>query len=326
MNGLDFLAPGRLWLLALPVAALVAYAVQQVRRSGYVLRFSDVSLFDGVAPDRPGWRRHVPAVALTLALTAMVLAYARPALAQRVVSRNAVVVLAIDASRSMEAEDVRPSRITAARRAADAFLAEVPDGVRVGVVTFSAFTRVLVPPVDDVAYAREAVRSFDLEDGTAIGDAVVAAVDAIAALPGRDGAPDASGAARPGAAIVLLSDGETTVGRPTDEGARAAADAGIPVYTVAFGTDAGVIAMPDGERIPVPVNRDALAAVARVTRGQAFEADTARELTQIYERLGRTLTTEEEAPREITDTFAGLALALGVIAGAGSLRWFGRLP
>lgn len=337
MPDVDFLAPARLWLLVLPVAVAVWYVVQQVRRRGYVLRFSDVSLFDDVAPDRPGWRRHLPAAVACTALATMVLAFARPALAELKAVHDGVVVLAVDTSLSMEATDVSPSRIEAARDAAEAFLDEMPDGVRVGLVTFDSSARVRVAPVADVEAVRAALAGIDLNEGTAIGDAIDTSVAAVigaspaatAALrdgDARAGSEDRNDAGpEPGVAIVLLSDGETTVGRPDSVGASTAADAGIPVHTVAFGTDSGTITLPTGDVVPVPVNREALAEVARTTGAETFSAETASELTSVYEDLGKRLTRTDE-PREITDRFAGVAFALGLVGAAGSLRWFGRLP
>jgi Ca-activated chloride channel family protein len=316
---LEFLEPARLLLLAAPLLILGVYIGMQIRRRGYVLRFSDLSLFDGVAPDQPGWRRHVPAVIAICALATTVLAFARPAVAQTKVRKDAVVVLAIDASISMEADDVSPSRIAAARKSAEAFLDEVPEGVRIGVVTFAGSARVLVPPVADIEYAREAIRSFDLDQGTAIGDAVVAALGTIESATTSEDAQSS-------AAIVLLSDGENTAGIANEDAASRARGEGIPVHTVAFGTDSGTVNDGMGNLVQVPVNRDALAKLATDTDGDSFSAQTAGELTSIYEDLGRELTSEEREPKEVSDAFAGFALLLGLVAGAGSLRWFGRLP
>ena len=124
---------------------------------------------------------------------------------------------------------------------------------------------------------------------------------------------------------MLLSDGETTVGRANAEAADAAAAAGVRVHTVAFGTDAGTIDVPGMGRVAVPVNEQALAEVADATDGQAFTAESAAALTSVYEDLGKRLTRTTE-PREVADSFAGGALFLGLLAGAGSLKWFGRLP
>jgi Ca-activated chloride channel homolog len=327
MPDLTFLSPLRLWLLVLPVAIAGVYVVQQIRRRGYVLRFSDLSLFDDVAPDKPGWRRHLPALVAVLALATIVLAFARPAVAEEHAKRDAVVVLALDTSLSMEATDVSPSRIDAAVDAANAFLDEVPDGVRVGLVSFDGSARVRALPAPDVEAVRRALSSLQLDEGTAIGEGLYASLAAIgdaeadtdeesAADDGGDGA---------GAAVLLLSDGETTVGRPNSEAAAAAAAAGVRVHTVAFGTDAGTIDVPAMGRVAVPVNEQALADVADATGGQAFTAESAAALTSVYEDLGKRLTRTSE-PREVADSFAGGALFLGLLAGAGSLKWFGRLP
>ena len=328
MSDLTFLAPGRLLLLALPLLLAIAYVIQQIRRRAYVLRFSDLSLFDDVAPDRPGWRRHLPAIVAVGALIAMLLGYARPAVAEAVASRNAQIMLAIDTSKSMEAEDVTPNRVVAAKAAADAFLSEVPEGVRVGLVTFDSGARVVVPPVDDVASVRRALGSLNLSEGTAIGDAIFAALGAFQRAD-ADAAADPSLSSdpedEPDRVIVLLSDGETTVGRSNESAASAASQAGVPVHTVAFGTDSGTLELPSGERIPVPVNRPALAQVARTTKGTAFSAETAETLTSIYEDLGKRLTTEK-TEREVADMFAGGAFVLAALAAVGSLRWFGRIP
>jgi Ca-activated chloride channel family protein len=332
MPDLTFLSPLRLWLLVLPVAIAGVYVVQQMRRRGYVLRFSDLSLFDDVAPDKPGWRRHLPALVAVLALATIVLAFARPAVAEEHAKRDAVVVLALDTSLSMDATDVSPSRIDAAVDAANAFLDEVPDGVRVGLVSFDGSARVRALPAADVEAVRRALSSLELDEGTAIGEGLYASLAAIGdaeADAADESAADESaaddGGDGAGAAVVLLSDGETTVGRPNSEAAAAAAAAGVRVHTVAFGTDAGTIDVPAMGRVAVPVNEQALAEVADATGGQAFTAESAAALTSVYEDLGKRLTRTTE-PREVADSFAGGALFLGLLAGAGSLKWFGRLP
>ncbi|MET1000517.1 MAG: VWA domain-containing protein [Acidimicrobiia bacterium] len=321
MPDLTFLSPLRLWLLVLPVVIAGIYVVQQIHRRGYVLRFSDLSLFDDVAPDKPGWRRHLPALVAVLALATIVLAFARPAVAEEHAKRDAVVVLALDTSLSMEATDVSPSRLDAAVDAANAFLDEVPDGVRVGLVTFDGSARVRALPAADIDAVRRALSSLQLNEGTAIGEGLFASLAAIG-----EAASDATDASdESGAAVVLLSDGETTVGRDNAQAADAAAAAGVPVHTVAFGTDAGSIDVPGLGRVAVPVNEQALAEVADATGGQAFTAESAAALTSVYEDLGKRLTRTTE-PREVADSFAGGALFLGLLAGAGSLKWFGRLP
>ncbi|MCU0261894.1 MAG: VWA domain-containing protein, partial [Ilumatobacteraceae bacterium] len=253
MSWLEFISPWRLVLLVVPVLLGVGYLVLQARRRRYALRFTSVELLDEVAPDRPGWRRHVTAVVLLLGIVVGALATARPTVADEVTETRRIVVLAIDTSLSMEATDVDPSRIEAAKDAAGRFLDVVPDGVAVGVVGFDGQARQLIQPTTRLDAVRRVIDRAELGQGTAIGDAVIASVGAIETA--RDDEVAAGSEEAPGS-IVLLSDGETTQGTPNEEGAALARERGIPVNTIAFGTDAGSIVDPTtGDSVPVPVNR-----------------------------------------------------------------------
>jgi Ca-activated chloride channel family protein len=284
-----------------------------------------------VAPKRPRWRRHLPAIGLLLGLVALSLSLAKPAVASQVADERAVVVLAMDTSLSMEAADVAPSRLAAAQEAARAFVENVPDGVRVGLVGFDNGARLLVPPTDTTAVVERAVDRLTLGEGTAIGEAVFTSLDAIAeALQAEN--PEAEEAPEPAAedgpqpaVVVLLSDGENTVGRSNEEAAAAAAAQGRPIYTVAVGTDSGQITLPDGSTQPVPVNRPALADLADRTGARSFTAYSSDELRQVYEDLGRTLT-EEPVQKDISGWFVAGAMGLLALAALGSLLWFARLP
>jgi Ca-activated chloride channel family protein len=328
MSDFGFLVPGRLVLLALPVTLGVGYLVLQARRRRYALRFTTIDLLDQVAPDRPGWRRHLTALGLLLAVAVATLAFARPVVAGETHESIQLVVLAIDTSLSMEADDVSPSRIDAARDAAGAFLDTVPEGVAVGVVGFDGAARQLIAPTTRLEAVRRVVdNAIDhsrLGEGTAIGEAVFSGIDAIESSADQiDGA--ASATAEASGTIVVLSDGETTMGRSNDEAATAARGAGIQVHTVAFGTDSGTIVDPSGEVIPVPVNEEALGKLARQTDGKSLTAVTAEQLSQVYEDLGRSVQVET-VPVEVADWFVGAALVALGLAGVGSLVWFGRLP
>ena len=328
-----FLAPSRLLLLALPLALALTYLIAQARRRRYALRFTTLDLLDEVAPDRPGWRRHLPAAVLLVGIVVATLAVARPAVAKEASTPQRIVVLAIDTSLSMEAVDVEPSRVEAAKAAANDFLATVPDGVAVGVVGFDGEARQLIAPTTNLDAVRRTIERARLGQGTAIGEAVFLAIDSIQAAQDQQAGDEQAGdeqagdqqAASPGT-IVLLSDGETTNGRPNDEAAAAARELGIAVNTIAFGTDAGYVEDPvTGERIGVPVNEAALAELARSTDGAALQAATADELKAVYERLGRSVVVEVRR-EEVTDWFAAAAVVLLTLAAVGSLRWFGRLP
>ena len=328
MSDFGFLSPHRLAILILPVALTVGYLVLQARRRRYAMRFTTVEMLDQVAPDRPGWRRHLPALGLIVAAVVATMAFARPVIAGETRESTQLVVLAIDTSISMEAEDVSPSRVDAAREAAGAFLDAVPEGVAVGVVGFDGVARNLISPTTRIDAVRRVIEGSinhsGLGEGTAIGEAVFLGIEAIEAS-GSDTDDEPATSEEAVGTIVVLSDGETTMGRTNDEAATAARSAGIPVHTIAFGTDAGTIMDPFEGEVPVPVNEEALAELARQTDGKALTAASVEQLSQVYEDLGRSVTVEKEQV-EIGDWFAGAALALLSLAGLGSLVWFGRLP
>jgi Ca-activated chloride channel family protein len=326
MGEFGFLAPGRLVFLILPFALLIGYLVLQARRRRYALRFTTIELLDKVAPDRSGWRRHLTTIGLLAAVVVATLGFARPVVAGESRESVQLVVLAIDTSISMEAEDVTPSRVDAARESAGSFLDSVPEGVAVGVVGFDGTARQLIAPTTRLEAVRRVIEgsitTAGLGEGTAIGEAVFTGIDSI-----QSSADDVAGEepAEAVGTIVVLSDGETTVGRSNDEAAAAARRAGIPVHTIAFGTDSGTVVDPLGAVVPVPVNEAALERLASQAGGKYLAAASAEELSQVYADLGESVQVEAEMV-EIADWFAGAALALLTIAGLGSLAWFGRLP
>lgn len=323
MLALTYLAPSRLWLL-LGVAALAAvYLVLQSRRRTYAVRFTNLDLLQSVAPRSPGWRRHLPAIILLLALSALVVALARPAREEKVPRERATVILAIDTSLSMMAEDVRPDRLTAAQSAARTFLDILPPKINVGLVSFNGVATIEVPPTTDRARVLDAIDRLELEERTAIGEGIFASLQAIRQAPRAVGDdPDEPVPAR----IVLMSDGKTTYGRPDTAGANAAREADVPVNTIAFGTDHGVIFLPgEAQPIPVDVDREALEAIADATDGRAYTAATEAELREVYRNIGSSVGFSIEF-REVGLWFIGVALALMFASSALSLLWFSRLP
>jgi Ca-activated chloride channel family protein len=316
---LSFLAPTWLWLLV-PVAALAAlYVVLQLRRRRYAVRFTNVALLDKVAPRRPGWRRHVPAGFFVAAMILLVLGAARPATEVQVPRERATIVLTIDTSLSMDADDVEPNRIEAAKQAAVAFLDQLPRTINVGVVSFHGIARVDVPPTTDRARVRSAILGLDLGEGTAIGEAIFASLDTLQNVP----EPTDTDEPVPGR-IVVLSDGETTVGRSNQEAVAAAVEADIPVSTIAFGTQSGEIEI-DGERVPVAVNEQALEEIADRTSGSFYTAVTEAELTDVYEDIGSSIGFVREE-QDVTYRFVTYALIPLLAAAALSLLWFAKLP
>jgi len=313
-----FLSGLRLWLLLGLVGLVVAYVLMQGRRKKYAVRFTNLALLDTVAPKRPGWRRHVPATAFLLALGLTITAFAQPARPVKVPRERATIVMAVDVSLSMEATDVAPNRIVAAQVAASEFVDIVPAKLNLGLVVFSGVAQVMVAPTTDHELVKRNLENIVLGPRTAIGEAVLASLSAIASVTSEPGQ------APPPARIVLMSDGETTVGRTNEVAAAAAVEAGVPVSTIAFGTDEGFVSV-EGRNIPVPVNRDALRALAEATEGSAFEAGTAKELRRVYADIGSSVGYRTEQ-REITSWFVGFGLLFGLVAAATSLVWFSRLP
>ena len=329
---MTLLAPERLALVFVPIALLIAYLVIQRRRSRYALRFTATELLDSVAPDRPGWRRHVPAAAYLLAVFLLVFGAARPALAMDVPDQP-TIMLAIDVSYSMNATDVSPSRLQAAQAAATQFVGLVPNGTKIGLVAFSGTARVTVTPTADREALDQAIAQLQLGPGTAIGEAIYASLEELPKAapapvqsPSADGSSgsDASVAPQVAGSIVLLSDGKTTEGRPDVDAANAAKAAGVPVSTIAFGTASGTVVV-QGQTIPVPVDAAALQSVAETTGGKFFAAASAEQLQAAYADLGSSVGTTHQQ-REVTDWLVGAALLAAVMAGAGSLAWFSRLP
>jgi Ca-activated chloride channel family protein len=313
-----FLAGERLWLLPLVVALGAAYVAMQFRRRRDAVRFTNVDLLASIAPRRPGWRRHIPAAAMVAALGLLVVGFARPTRAVKVPREEATVMLAIDVSASMQAVDVEPSRFSAAQAAAVAFTENLPARFQLGLLSFSGTATVLVPPTTDREPVLQSLENLRLGPRTAIGEAIFAALDTVANTPVR------AGRKPPPARIVLLSDGATTAGRPNAEAAEAAAEARVPVSTIAFGTDAGTVVV-DGRLIPVPVDRDALRSVADSTHGSFFEAASGEELRAVYDDIGSQIGFRTER-REISTWFIGMALGFAFAAAAGSILWTSRLP
>jgi Ca-activated chloride channel family protein len=314
---MNFLAPGRLWLL-LAVAALAAgYVLMQLRRRHYAARFTNLDLLASVAPKRPGWRRHVAAAALLGAIVVLVAAWARPTRPEKVPRERASVMLAIDTSTSMRATDVEPSRVEAAKSAASDFVDEIPRRFRLGLVAFDGNARQLVAPTEEHERVRDAIERLRLDNYTAIGEGIFTSLEGLRDVPTRQ-------SGRRLAHVVLMSDGDTNSGRSNESAAREALSARIPVSTIAYGTDDGTIVSGNNE-FSVPVNREALRDIADTTRGRFYEAESAEELSSVYSDIGSSVGFRTEQ-REATAWFVGIALAL-VLAGAGaSLIWTSRLP
>jgi len=321
---MTFLSGWRLVLLLAPAALLVAYVVVQRRRHSQLLRFTSVDLLDSVAPKRSGWQRHVPAAALLAALVVLTLAFAQPAMALRTAKERATILLTLDTSGSMSATDVAPSRLEAMKEQATTFVKNLPDGIQIGLVTYSGSARLLVPPTTDTAPVLNALGSLTVGGATATADGITTALSAIAGVPtGTTGKPTP-------AVIVLMSDGTPTAAEgspdPVAAADSAAADAktkSVPIDTIAFGTSGGVVDVR-GQQVPVPSDPQAMARIAAESGGRTFTAETSAQLGSIYDQIGRDVGFVTQT-RELTAAFAGAALLVALLAAAGALFWTQRL-
>ena len=303
---MSFAAPAFLALGLLIPLGVIAQVAATRRRRRFVVRFPATATLAIAAKAAPAWRRRIPAVLLALSVAALAVALARPQAMFDVPIEEASVVLVTDASGSMQATDVAPSRLAAVKRAGDSFLDGVPDSLRVGMVGFSTTPHTILRPTTDHEAVRATLDSMRANGGTATGDALEAA---LGTLKKRGSVKD-----RPPAAIVLLSDGTATAGRDPVPVARKAGAQKIPIYTVALGTADGTItAGPYGETIAVPPDPETMRQIAVASGGQSFNVADAGELSRVYEQLGRQVGTKPEQ-REVTVGAAALGLVL--LAGA----------
>ena len=332
-----------LTLLVVPLAVAL-YVLAERRRMRYAIRFTNLDVLAGVVGDRYG-RRFVPLALFLLALAALCIGMARPQHTTLVPRDRATVILVIDVSRSMEAKDVKPSRIGAATAAIRTFLDRVPDRLQVGLIAFAGDPAVAAPPTtnhDLVRKSLDTIEWFPSFGGTAIGDALAAAVKlGQQAVSGESGNLASAIAAAPNTqtrglvSILFLSDGAQTRGELEPlQGAERARVAGIPVYTVALGTPNGALnfgggfpgAGPfGGRRVPVPPDPATLKAIADRTGGEFFAAQSEKSLQAAYKKLGSRLG-RKPGQSEITYGFLAAAALLLVAAGLLSSLWSPRLP
>jgi Ca-activated chloride channel family protein len=322
---MNFDAPARLLLVIAPLALLVAYLLAQRSRRKHALRFTSVDLLASVAPRRAGWQRHIGALLLLLAVVFLVVGFAEPTRTIKVPKEHGVIMMAIDSSGSMAATDVAPTRLAAAIDAGKRFVDALPPGLQVGLIEYDDDATVRAIPTSERESVKAALDALASDGGTGTGIAMRAALDSIAALP-----VDANGD-RPAAAIVLMSDGSPTIGaggetpeQSVAAASEAAKEAGVPVDTIAFGTESGTIER-QGQIIPVPADPEAMEQIADATDGESFTASTADQLDKVYEQIRKTVGYDSEE-RQITAWFTGIGLAIAVLAACAALLWVQRMP
>jgi len=321
----SFAEPLRLLLIVVPLVLLGAYLFVQRSRRRYALRFTSVDLLASVAPRRPGWQRHISAALMLVALFALVVGLARPTRNERVARQRGTIMLAIDTSGSMSATDVAPSRLAAAEVAARRFVEKLPNGLKVGLLSFDSQARVLAWPASDHAAVLAALDHLQVGGGTATGDAIFESLAAIRAQP------RAANGKRPAAAIVLMSDGSPTIGRNGQSPAQAVTDAtaaakaaSVPIDSIAFGTAQGTVNL-QGEVVAVPADPAAMSEIASGSGGKSFTAVTGNELNAVYDQI-RMSVGFDTVPRDLTGWFLALGLFVLFLSSGAGLVWSQRLP
>lgn len=354
---MQFLWPQMLWLLlVLPVLA-AAYLYLIARRKKGAVLYASLALPRAALGPRQRLRRHIPPMLFLLALAAALLACARPSATITLPADTVTLVLAMDVSRSMEATDVAPTRISAAQQAARDLIVGLPASVRLGIVSFAGTAAVVLPPTDNRQDMLDAIERFQLQRGTATGSGLFQALAVLFPDAGIDlevilfgSASDRSGrgtsldeaaaadaarkkreqeqpAAQPGSyrhgAVILLSDGRRTTGPDPVDAARMAAQRGVRVYTVGFGSPQGSAALESSLSFFMQLDEPALRAVATITGGEYFQAGSAADLTQVYRRLSARFALERKET-EVGALFAGASVLLLAVACGLSMLWFRR--
>jgi len=338
---MSFLWADMLWAELLIPALVAVYILAQRRRRKYALRYASLSLVKEALGRGPGIRRHIPPVLFILGMATMIFALARPVANVVLPSQEGTVILTLDVSGSMRAEDLKPNRLEAARAAARAFIEKQPKNVRIGVVSFSNNASVVQPPTTDRQAVVAAVNRLSAQRATAIGSGILTSLDAILEEPGKTPTPPSPNPLSPSqpspsptpvprgtytpAVVVLLSDGQSNSGPPPLQAAQQASDRGVRVFTVGVGSPDGTILSIEGRSVRVRLDEETLKGIADRTDARYFRADSETDLQQIYEGLSTQVVFKTEQT-ELTAGFTGLAALLMLVAGTLSILWFSRLP
>ncbi len=331
---MEFTWPFMLYLLAIAPLLVIAYVWLQRRRQRYTLRYANLSLVKEALGRGPGFRRHIPPILFLGGLVIMIVAMARPVAVVTIPGQEGTIILTIDVSGSMNADDLKPTRMEASKAAAESFVNQQPDGVKIGVISFSDEVSVVQGPTTERDKVLEAIDRLQAEGGTAIGSALSISIDTLLGRPKQDPfaptqpapvtQPVAPGSYGSGL-IVLLTDGENTWGPPPTQAAQDAANLGIRVYTVGIGSAEGSILHINGQSLRAGLDEVTLQHIATETGGKYFNAESEQDLQAIYNKLSTRFVLKTEKT-EITAGFTGAAALLSLAAALVSMLWFNRTP
>jgi Ca-activated chloride channel family protein len=343
---MKFIWPSMLWLLAALPLLVALYFWLLARRRRSTVRVASVQVAKLALGRGPGWRRHVPPLLLLLALGALVFAIARPTAVVTLPLSERTIILAMDVSGSMRAEDIKPNRLVASQEAAKAFIRNLPREVKVGIVSFAGTAAVVQAPTTSHEDAIAAIDRFQLQRATATGSGIILSLATLfpdhgieiqhvtgqrnfpGAPIGRDPQAKPFTPVEPGsyssAAIIMLTDGQRTTGPDPLDAAKMAAERGVRVYTVGMGTTAGEVIGFEGWSMRVRLDEETLKTISTMTLGEYFYAGTAEDLTKVYEKLSSRMVVERKET-EVSALFAALGALLAVLSAGLSVWWFGRV-
>ena len=313
---LEFMRPERLWGLALIPLIGALYLLL----AGKQARTTLSARLRLVIPKDAAWKRHGAVLLALMSLASLVIAWAMPTDFTKQPRDRASIVVTIDVSWSMEATDIEPNRLEAAKDSAQQFVQSLPERFNVALVTFAGTANVVVPPTVDRGAVVRALEALKLAPSTATGEGIYTSLEALKLVPPDPKDPDAVAPA----AIVLLADGATNLGRSSAGAADVAKEKGVPIYTIAYGTQNGYVES-NGERQRVAVDHFELSEIARRAGGKKFSAESASELSEIYRAI-RSDIGYEKVPAEVTDRYAGLAIIFAVLAALGVISLGARWP
>jgi len=338
---MTFIWPTMLFALLLIPLFVGGYLLYQRRRQRLIKKYGELGLGQG-----DGARRHIPPTIFLMGLSVLLFSLSRPQAVVTLPKLEGTVILSFDASGSMAATDLKPTRMEAAKTAVKDFIKRQPPYVQIGVVAFSDSGFSMQVPSEDQGAVLAAIQRLAPLRGTSLANGILASLNAIAVAQGHNpigvtaGEPPSLSLNTPmptpsptpvpqgtytNAVIILLSDGENNENPDPLVAAKQAADRGVRIYTVGIGSVTGTDVHVNGFIVHTQLNEDLLKQISQITGGAYYNAQSEQDLETIYQKLAAQLVNKPEKT-ELTALFAGAAILVLLIGGTFSLLWFSRLP